>query len=85
MVRTSDATVSAAHHLLFGLASLLVVVVAAGAVYVWQHHKVTTLNTQIKDDHAALTKDAALSLDPYVRLKRCPILWKTAQTAPQTC
>lgn len=36
-----------AHHLIFGLAGLIVLVILGGGIYVWQHKKVDNLDTKV--------------------------------------
>ena len=68
----SNKTVSAAHHLLFSLLGLLVLVVGMGSVYTWQHHKVNTLNGQLNNYQATLVKDSKVSLDNLNALMALP-------------
>jgi hypothetical protein len=64
--------VSTTHHLVFGLLSLLILVVGISTVYFWQHHKVTTLDGQLNNYQATLVKDSKISLDNLNALRALP-------------
>ena len=65
-------TVSTTHHLVFGFLSLLVLLVGMGAVYLWQHHKVNALSSQLNNYQATLVKDSKISLDNLNALMALP-------------
>jgi hypothetical protein len=78
----SNKTVNATHHLVFGFASLLVWLAGMGAVYLWQHHKVDTLNSQLNNYQAALVKDSKISLDYVTALRALPNIVVDAANSP---
>lgn len=68
----SNKVPSKAHHLVFALVSLIVLIVGMGAVYIWQHHKVNELNNQLNNYQNALIKDSKLSLGNLNALTALP-------------
>lgn len=71
------------HHLVFGLLSLLVLIVGMGAVYLWQQHRVNELNSKLDNYQATLVKDSKLSLDKLNALSALPnVVVDTASSPP---
>jgi type II secretory pathway pseudopilin PulG len=68
----SNKVPSNTHHLVFGLLSLAVLIVGMSMVYLWQHHKVNELNTQLNNYQDALVKDSKISLDNLNALTALP-------------
>ena len=75
-------TVSTTRHLIFGLLSLLVLIVSMGAVYLWQHHKVDALSNQLNNYQATLVKDYKISLYNLNALTALPNIGVDAVTNP---
>jgi hypothetical protein len=80
--QSSSSKVSATHHLVFGLVSLLVLVAGIGAVYLWQHHKVNELNDKLNNYQAALIKDSRISLDKLNALMALPNVVEDSANSP---
>lgn len=75
-------TVSLAHHVTFGLLSLVVLALGMGAVYAWQHHKVNMLSSQLNNYQATLVKDSGVSLDNLNALRALPNIVMDAANSP---
>jgi hypothetical protein len=63
---------SNSHRLVFGLLSLLILIVGMCAVYFWQHEQVEQLNSKLDNYQATLVKDSKISLDYLNALSALP-------------
>lgn len=74
--------VSMSHHMLFGLLSLIVLLVGMEAVYLVQQHRVNTLSSQLNNYQSTLVKDSEISLDNLDALTALPNVVVDAANSP---